>query len=232
VDDRRAGGRCGRHRGPMGAARTSQTAPNGRVGPAGGQDGRGQRGGGDGRRRHNDRPKEQRRGRLQHLRNLDGEIESQWGEEHRSLVGSAQQLGSRFLWPGHGRGQRCRRRLSSRRKRRQRPGVSRQLQHGRHGDVDGSPGAAASPRRRRTTPLHTTRRAGERALGGGRIWSRQPERTPEQGDQAGGAAASPLDAMVARGSGWAEPCEEDISWKIFRHHLRGENPIMKAKRCI
>jgi hypothetical protein len=39
---------------------------------------------------------------------------------------------------------------------------------------------------------------GERVLGGGRIWSQQPERTPERGDQAGGTAPSPLDAMVAR----------------------------------
>jgi hypothetical protein len=81
-------------------------------------------------------------------------------------------------------------------KRIQRLGGSRQLN--RHGYVDGSFRAEASLRRRQTTLLHTIGRGGERALGGVRIWSRQPEKKIERGDQAGGAAASPLDGMVTR----------------------------------
>jgi hypothetical protein len=50
------------------------------------------------------------------------------------------------------------------------------------------------PRGQETKPLHTWQRDGERVSRGGRIQSRSSERTPEEGDQAGGGSSS---AMVA-----------------------------------
>jgi cytochrome c5 len=60
------------------------------------------------------------------------------------------------------------------------------------------PEEAASLLRRQSKPLHAAGLVGKRRLGDGRIWSRRSKRTPGGGDQAGGAAASPFDAMVAR----------------------------------